>query len=177
MGHHAPGMKKGRSKCLGPSYVSGGRYWDRTSGLFRVRETRSRCAKRPWESSLTEWRIIASMNFASFSCTLLQVPLEYRSARGSGSVGRAQPCQGWGRGFEPRLPLHAKSRAGFPVGSFTQMATWPSGKAGACKALTTGSNPVVASSKRKGPGNPGPCFFGGPTRIRTWNLSIMSRSR
>ena len=25
------------------------------------------------------------------------------------------------------------------------MATWPSGKAGACKALTTGSNPVVAS--------------------------------
>ena len=28
------------------------------------------------------------------------------SARGSGSVGRAQPCQGWGRGFESRLPLH-----------------------------------------------------------------------
>ena len=27
-------------------------------------------------------------------------------ARGSGSVGRAQPCQGWGRGFESRLPLH-----------------------------------------------------------------------
>ena len=25
------------------------------------------------------------------------------------------------------------------------MATWPSGKAGACKALTTGSNPVLAS--------------------------------
>ena len=125
--------------------MPGGRYWDRTSGLFRVRETRSRCAKRPWQSSLTEWRIIASMNFASFSCALPEVSLEYRPARGSGSVGRAQPCQGWGRGFEPRLPLHAKSRAGFPVGSFTQMATWPSGKAGACKALTTGSNPVLAS--------------------------------
>jgi hypothetical protein len=27
------------------------------------------------------------------------------------------------------------------------MATWPSGKAGACKALITGSNPVVASEK------------------------------
>ena len=26
--------------------------------------------------------------------------------RGHGSVGRAQPCQGWGRGFEPRCPLH-----------------------------------------------------------------------
>ena len=24
---------------------------------------------------------------------------------GSGSVGRASPCQGEGRGFEPRLPL------------------------------------------------------------------------
>jgi hypothetical protein len=24
---------------------------------------------------------------------------------GSSSVGRAQPCQGWGRGFESRLPL------------------------------------------------------------------------
>ncbi len=24
---------------------------------------------------------------------------------GHGSVGRAQPCQGWGRGFEPRCPL------------------------------------------------------------------------
>ena len=131
--------------------MPGGRYWDRTSGLFRVRETRSRCAKRPWQSSLTEWRIIASMNFASFSCALPEVSLEYRPARGSGSVGRAQPCQGWGRGFEPRLPLHAKSRAGFPVGSFTQMATWPSGKAGACKALTTGSNPVVASKLSQRP--------------------------
>ena len=28
--------------------------------------------------------------------------------RGSSSVGRAQPCQGWGREFEPRLPLQKK---------------------------------------------------------------------
>ena len=28
--------------------------------------------------------------------------------RGSSSVGRAQPCQGWGRGFESRLPLTKK---------------------------------------------------------------------
>ena len=27
---------------------------------------------------------------------------------GHGSVGRAQPCQGWGRGFEPRCPLQAQ---------------------------------------------------------------------
>src|SRR5256885_11199186 len=34
--------------------------------------------------------------------------------RGSGSVGRASPCQGDGRGFEPRLPLRrAAHRAVF----------------------------------------------------------------
>ena len=25
---------------------------------------------------------------------------------GNSSVGRAQPCQGWGREFEPRFPLN-----------------------------------------------------------------------
>ena len=29
--------------------VRGGRYWDRTSDLFRVKEARSRCANRPYE--------------------------------------------------------------------------------------------------------------------------------
>ena len=28
------------------------------------------------------------------------------AASGSSSAGRAQPSQGWGRGFDPRLPLH-----------------------------------------------------------------------
>ena len=27
------------------------------------------------------------------------------STCGNSSVGRAQPCQGWGRGFESRFPL------------------------------------------------------------------------
>ena len=49
--------------------------------------------------------------FCIVPCVWLRVSLEYRFARGSGSVGRAQPCQGWGRGFEPRLPLQAKSGA------------------------------------------------------------------
>ncbi len=34
---------------------------------------------------------------------------------GSGSVGRASPCQGEGRGFESRLPLHFPAR-GLPRG-------------------------------------------------------------
>ena len=32
------------------------------------------------------------------------------SSSGSGSVGRASPCQGEGRGFESRLPLHFSAR-------------------------------------------------------------------
>ena len=28
-----------------------------------------------------------------------------KNKRGNSSVGRAQPCQGWGREFEPRFPL------------------------------------------------------------------------
>src|SRR2546429_4096595 len=31
--------------------------------------------------------------------------LDWPTARGNSSVGRAQPCQGWGRGFESRFPL------------------------------------------------------------------------
>ena len=31
-----------------------------------------------------------------------------REKRGNSSVGRAQPCQGWGREFEPRFPLQKK---------------------------------------------------------------------
>ncbi len=31
--------------------------------------------------------------------------LERLFVRGNSSVGRAQPCQGWGRGFESRFPL------------------------------------------------------------------------
>src|SRR5205823_3336373 len=31
-------------------------------------------------------------------------------SRGRGSVGRAQPCQGWGRGFESRRPLSLETQ-------------------------------------------------------------------
>ena len=33
------------------------------------------------------------------------------NARGNSSVGRAQPCQGWGRGFESRFPLRSSSES------------------------------------------------------------------
>src|SRR5256712_11216949 len=31
--------------------------------------------------------------------------LDWPTAHGNSSVGRAHPCQGWGRGFESRFPL------------------------------------------------------------------------
>ena len=30
---------------------------------------------------------------------------------GNSSVGRAQPCQGWGREFESRLPLYVRDKS------------------------------------------------------------------
>ena len=33
-----------------------------------------------------------------------------KQKRGNSSVGRAQPCQGWGREFEPRFPLQKPQR-------------------------------------------------------------------
>ena len=55
---------------------------------------------------------------------------------GNSSVGRAQPCQGWGREFESRFPL-----------SFFQVTCrpgWQSGYAAACKAVDAGSIPTPA---------------------------------
>src|SRR5213082_1145348 len=37
--------------------------------------------------------------------------LDLAAARGNSSVGRAQPCQGWGRGFESRFPLSKRQRS------------------------------------------------------------------
>ena len=59
-------------------------------------------------------------------------------ARGRGAVGSAQPCQGWGRGFESRRPLDGADAS-------TPAVEWPSGEATACKAVHTGSIPVSTS--------------------------------
>ena len=52
-----------------------------------------------------DWRI-GSKFFEIEGCAIRRARVYYLLASGHGSVGRAQPCQGWGRGFEPRCPLH-----------------------------------------------------------------------
>ena len=46
---------------------------------------------------------------------------------GNSSVGRAQPCQGWGREFESRFPLKSEAQGAFGIESrffFAQVAEW-----------------------------------------------------
>ena len=42
---------------------------------------------------------------AQISDCFLNLNCNSKFISGSSSVGRAQPCQGWGRGFESRFPL------------------------------------------------------------------------
>ena len=78
-------------------------------------------------------------------------------ARGRGAVGSAQPCQGWGRGFESRRPLDGADAS-------TPAVEWPSGEATACKAVHTGSIPVSTSKM-------------GPARLAQRESASLTRKR
>ena len=56
--------------------------------------------------------------------------------RGNSSVGRAQPCQGWGREFEPRFPLKGNCPGGGMVDALVS---------GACVERRAGSSPVLGT--------------------------------
>ena len=75
-------------------------------------------------------------------------------AGGSGSVGRASPCQGEGRGFESRLPLHFYVRLGSVA---TDLLAWgtsgapsSSGRTADFGSVNRGSNPRGAASRQSG---------------------------
>ena len=65
-------------------------------------------------------------------------PLHFQC--GNSSVGRAQPCQGWGREFEPRFPLMLAQVAELVDAHVS----------GACVERRAGSTPVLGT-KAKGP--------------------------
>ena len=60
--------------------------------------------------------VLTSVKYAGNICTVIRkcIPLQRKTEmtpfkayqkRENSSVGRAQPCQGWGRGFESRFSL------------------------------------------------------------------------
>ena len=55
---------------------------------------------------------------------------------GNSSVGRAQPCQGWGREFEPRFPLKGSCPGGGMVDALVS---------GASVERRAGSSPVLGT--------------------------------
>ena len=74
---------------------------------------------------------------------LLENPIQ---PSGNSSVGRAQPCQGWGREFESRFPLQTPHRSTTAcLHRLMVRAEWQSGHAAACKAVYAGSIPTSAS--------------------------------
>ena len=61
--------------------------------------------------------------FQILACIGATVPVYYPLRRGLSAVGSAPPCQGGGRGFEPRSPLHA-----FPGRCESAFFIWRSGQ-------------------------------------------------
>ena len=61
--------------------------------------------------------------FQILACIRATVPVYYPLRRGLSAVGSAPPCQGGGRGFEPRSPLHA-----FPGRCESAFFIWRSGQ-------------------------------------------------
>ena len=89
----------------------------------------------------TENRGVASSNLALGTTVWWS-----RHSSGSGSVGRASPCQGEGRGFESRLPLHlfARDAPGASPGR-PPAAPSSSGRTADFGSVNRGSNPRGAA--------------------------------
>ncbi len=100
----------------------------------------------PWEAPRALWRrrSRSAMVAARLRCPLVS------AVCGRSAVGSASPCQGEGRGFEPRRPLGealscAVRASGVAPDKPSLLVEWPRGEATACKAVYTGSNPVSTS--------------------------------
>ena len=72
-----------------------------------------------------------------------------RRTSGNSSVGRAQPCQGWGRGSESRFPLSILKQENvgkwFPSKNAQVAELVDAHVSGACAARRAGSSPVLGT--------------------------------
>ena len=77
-------------------------------------------------------------------------PLHLIFKCGNSSVGRAQPCQGWGRGSESRFPLHLLNKQETEAQKLAQVAELVDAHvSGACVERCAGSSPVLGTHSRK----------------------------
>ena len=89
-----------------------GPMWFNTAGRCRGRDRSGHAEIAQSVEHATENRGVASSILALG--TTISGQAGNGSPSGSGSAGRASPCQGEGRGFEPRLPLQFFSSFGRP---------------------------------------------------------------
>ena len=126
-----------------------GRYWVRTSDLFRVKEARYHCANRP--QGLSCHRITRSLGLPS-QHSALEVCVSFQiSARvwchtvmcacGCGAVVAHHLAKV--RVASSNLVIRSVKPRG---GGSHAVVVWPRGEAAACKAVYTGSNPVATSA-------------------------------
>ena len=66
------------------------------------------CPRFPWWLMSSRGSRGRRKTFQKSSCIGCGYHVRLILVSGHGSVGRAQPCQGWGRGFEPRCPLQTQ---------------------------------------------------------------------
>ena len=139
----------------------GGRYQTRTDDLFRVKEARYQLRQSPATTILP----YSTGREARPRASDTRAPLGLESTPGWATVeharrkasemrmwrsGSASPCQGEGREFESRHPLEWSLTVHRFSGTWAaHLVAWPRGEAAACKAVHTGSNPVVTSKRSK----------------------------
>ena len=92
----------------------------------------------------------ASEKSSTFATAIERDAPDKGFASGNSSVGRAQPCQGWGRGSESRFPLNLMNKKEFRRGSNlllrAQVAELVDAHvSGACAARRAGSSPVLGT--------------------------------
>ena len=126
----------------------------------RVTSSKRRGKRRGWRRPYLALRLVCSTPKAASAIAVPSVAQSCysRPAGGCGSVGRASPCQGEGRGFESRHPLFLSAARIVPhVRSFglrdksttgRGIKKWRCGRvaqARVCKTLYPGSIPGTAS--------------------------------
>ena len=100
-----------RNRRNSPVWSRGGLAWQAPEGPWYP-ALRRRAANAVGHRAEVAQSVEHATENRGVASSILALGTTFRGGRppgGSGSVGRASPCQGEGRGFESRLPLHSSS--------------------------------------------------------------------